>query len=170
MLWFWAYAWLMGPCWNKCGPVRRRLSLCSQTLRSAGAPAMPIVEEILSLLPAGRQVSFWLPPDQNVELYALCLYVTLCTMSACKLSCFFPMILIMDWTSETVSQPQQMFAFIRVALDILSLYSKKTLRQMYISTMTFLATGCSHSARELCLQWSIWSSPTLRPWECFALQ
>ena len=49
-----------------------------------------------------------------------------CTIPGC---CHVPNLMIMDWTSEPVSQPQLNVVLLRVALVMVSAYSIKTVRQ-----------------------------------------
>jgi hypothetical protein len=49
--------------------------------------------------------------------------------------------MIMDWTSEPVSQPQWNVVLIRVALVIVSVHSSKTLRHTYITFVSETVCG-----------------------------
>lgn len=70
---------------------------------------------------------FLLPVDLDIELLATS--PAPCLTACCHTShhAMLPMMMIMDYTSETVSQSQLKLSFIRVAVFMLSFHSNRTL-------------------------------------------
>ena len=80
----------------------------------------------------------WLPLDQDVELSdppAPCL----------PRCCHALTMMIMDWTSETVSQPQLNVVLMRVALVMVSVHSSKTLRHIGTGDLNSDSLACTVS-------------------------
>ena len=80
------------------------------------------------VLAAWKPLFSWQSSDEDVELSA----PLIPCLPGC---CHVPALMIMDRTSEPVSQLQLNEVLIRVALVILSVHSSKTLRQLPISKL-----------------------------------
>jgi hypothetical protein len=113
--WHYWEAWL---CWNRRDLLGGLVSLWGWTLRLL-PQVLPSIEETLPLTACPRQF----PPG--------CLWIKMWNswhfQHQVRLhDATLPVMVIMDWTSKTVNQPQLNVFFIRVALVMVSLHSNKT--------------------------------------------
>jgi len=118
----WWFDWPMGSgTIRRCGLVGGSMLLCMWPLR----------DPRLKLLPVWKILSFRLPADDNLLLAACrsrCRTLPNFSRHVCLLTALLPTVMIMDWTSETVSQSQWNVFPLGVALVMVSLHSNKTLR------------------------------------------
>jgi len=115
------------PCWSRCG-----LTLLSRYVI--------VGMGIETLILTGWKPVFCLLLDEDVELLA----PPAPCLPGC---CHVPALMIMDWTSGPVSQPQLNVVLVRLALVMVSVQSSKTLTK----TVSFYSLGVGH-----------WSNPHLR--------
>jgi len=108
-LWWFEYAWPMGSATSRrCGLVGESVSLCRPAMRASSVQALPNEEEICSYL-----------VTVAASLFLGCIRIKILNNLQHHVyldSAMLPTMIITDWTSETLSQPQLSVSFIKSCL------------------------------------------------------